>query len=119
MILVIQRYYLMVALAALAGCAADPVPTEQMRLTEQAVQQARAVGATEAQAEFQQALAKQLRATKNLQEQDYKRARVLAEEAELDARLAEVKLLREKSEGQLQGLQVGIKRLKQKLGEVR
>jgi hypothetical protein len=35
-----------VAFAALAGCATDPAPNEQIRLTEQALEQAKAVGAT-------------------------------------------------------------------------
>ncbi len=34
------------AVLALAGCANDPAPHEQMRLTEQAITQAKAVGAT-------------------------------------------------------------------------
>jgi len=33
------------AVVALAGCAADPAPNEQIRLTQQALEQANAVGA--------------------------------------------------------------------------
>ena len=89
MIFVRNRYLCILALSlAMAGCAVDPVPNEQLRLSEQAVAQARAVGATEQLAEMQLAEQKLAGANKNMGEQDYKRARVLAEEAELDARLA-------------------------------
>ncbi|MBB2495066.1 DUF4398 domain-containing protein [Aquipseudomonas ullengensis] len=105
------------ALLALAGCANDPAPNEQMRLTTQAVEQARAVGAQQIE-EMQLAEAKLTRAEKNMGEEDYKRARVLAEQAELDARLAEAKVLTQKSQAQLDELNVRITRLRKQLGDV-
>lgn len=105
-------------LLALAGCANDPAPTEQMRLTHQAVEQARAVGADEQIAEMQLAERKLARAEKNMGEEDYKRARVFAEQAELDARLAEAKVLNQKSQKQLDELNVRITRLRKQLGDV-
>lgn len=92
------------------------MPNEQLRLSEQAVAQARAVGATEQLAEMQLAEQKLARANKNMGEQDYKRARVLAEEAELDARLAESRVLTAKSQEQLADLQARITRLRKQLG---
>jgi hypothetical protein len=106
------------ALLLVAGCATDPVPSEQMRLTEQAVVQARAVGATAALPDMQLAEQQFARAQKNMLEQDYKRARMLAEQTELNARLAEAQVLTLKSQEQLALLQTRIKRLRVQLGEL-
>jgi hypothetical protein len=106
------------ALLALAGCASDPAPIEQMRLSEKALLQARAVGATEQLPEMLAAEQKFARAQKNMPEQDYKRARMLAEQAELEARLAEAQVLTAKSEVQLMALQASITRLRKQLGEL-
>lgn len=102
-------------LVALVGCTKDPAPIEQMRLTEQAVAQAKAVGADEQIPEMVLAEAQLARAQKNMNEQDYKRARMFAEQAELDARLAEGKALTAKSEKQLADLNARIKRLHKQL----
>ena len=105
------------AVLALAGCANDPAPVEQLRLTEQAVAQARAVGASAEQSpDMKLAEEKLARAQKNMGEQDYKRARIFAEQAELDARLAESKVLTEKSKAQLADLSARINRLRKQLG---
>lgn len=109
---------LALALLALAGCANDPAPQEQMRLTLQAVEQARAVGADAQLEEMQLAEQKLARAEKNMGEADYKRARVFAEQAELDARLAEAKLLKQKSQRQLDDMNAQITRLRTQLGEL-
>lgn len=114
----IQRLCSALALSLLlAGCASDPVPNEQMRLTEQAIEQARTVGAGQTNEAFKLALAKFALAQKNMTEADYKRARVLAEQAELDARLAEAQVLRNNSEAQLRSMNAAIERLRQRLGE--
>lgn len=99
----------------LAGCANDPAPHEQMRLTEQTLQQARAVGVDESIASMQLAQGKYARAQKNMGEQDYKRARQFAEQAEVDARLAEATLLTRKSGQQLQEINRRIQRVRQQL----
>ncbi|MBD2837422.1 DUF4398 domain-containing protein [Pseudomonas sp. JM0905a] len=106
------------AVLALAGCANDPAPIEQMRLTHKAVEQATAVGATDQIEEMKLAQEKLALAEKNMGEQDYKRARILAEEAELDARLAEAKVLTKKSQDQLAELTSRINRLRKQLGDV-
>lgn len=106
------------AVLALVGCASDPAPTEQMRLTEQAVKQAHAVGATAELEEMSQAEQKLARAQKNFDEKDFKRARVFAEQAELDARLAEARVLTQKSDEQLAELNARIVRLRKQLGDV-
>ena len=58
------------------------------------------------------------RAEKNMGEEDYKRARVFAEQAELDARLAEARVLNQKSQKQLDELNARITRLRKQLGEL-
>lgn len=113
----IPRLFTALTIVALAGCAGDPVPGEQMRLTEQAVAQARGLGADDSSEALQLALAKFAIAQKNMAEEDYKRARVLAEQAELDARLAEAQVLRNNSEAQLRSMNAAIERLRQRLGE--
>ncbi|GLU42238.1 DUF4398 domain-containing protein [Pseudomonas sp. NBRC 100443] len=106
-------------LCALAGCANDPLPNEQMRLTEQALDQARAVGATDEVAEFKLAEDKYQAAREALAGAANKRARQLTEQAELDARLAEAKVLTGKSAAQLAEQGKSIQRLRRQLGEVK
>lgn len=98
------------------GCVNDPAPNAQMQLTEQAVVQASAVGADSQLLEMKQAQDNLRLAQKNMGEEDYKRARMLAEKAELDARLAEVKVLVAKSEAQMTELRGKITKLRKQLG---
>jgi capsule polysaccharide export protein KpsE/RkpR len=106
---------LALAVLGLAGCANDPAPNEQLRLSEQALEQARAVGATEQVPEFKLAEDKLARAKSNMLGESYRDARMRAEQAELDARLGEARVLNQKSEEQLQVLQSRIKRLRKQL----
>nr|WP_237402979.1 DUF4398 domain-containing protein [Pseudomonas sp. MWU318] len=106
------------AVLALAGCANDPAPNEQMRLTEQAITQAKAVGATADELpEMKLAEDKLNRAKGNMTDESFKNARMRAEQAELDARLAEAKVLTQKSEEQLNVLNTRIIRLRKQLGD--
>ncbi|WP_460157541.1 DUF4398 domain-containing protein [Pseudomonas sp. S2_H10] len=114
----IRPLFAAVAIAALAGCATDPAPNEQFRLTEQALEQARAVGATaDDVSEMKLAEDKFNRAKGNMADQSFKNARMRAEQAELDARLAEAKVLTAKSEEQLNVLNTRIARLRKQLGD--
>lgn len=106
---------LALAMLGLAGCANDPAPNEQLRLSEQALEQARAVGATEQVEQFKLAEDKLARAKSNMLSESYRDARMRAEQAELDARLAEALVLNQKSEEQLQAMQTRIKRLRKQL----
>jgi len=110
-----QPLILALAMLGLAGCANDPAPNEQMRLSEQALEQAKAVGATEQVAELKLAEDKLARAKTNMATEDYRDARMRAEQAELDARLAEARVLTQKSEEQLEVLQTRVKRLRKQL----
>ena len=104
------------AALALAGCANDPAPNQQIRLTEQAVEQAKAVGATTDDVpELQLAEDKLVLARADMVEESYKDARIQAEQAELDARLAEARVLTQKSQEQLNVLNTRITRLHKQL----
>lgn len=105
-----------IVVLSLTGCASDPAPIEQLRLTEQALAQAKAVGADEQVAELAMAEAKLLQAHSAMQRDAFKDARVLAEQAELDARLAEARVLTQKSQDQLNELNSRINRLRKQLG---
>ncbi|WP_426203035.1 DUF4398 domain-containing protein [Pseudomonas sp. TWP3-1] len=106
------------AVLALAGCASDPAPNEQMRLTEQALEQAKAVGATADEVpEMKLAEDKFNRAKGSMAGESFKNARMRLEQAELDARLAEAKVLTQKSEAQLNVLNTRIVRLRKQLGD--
>lgn len=103
----------------LSACASDPAPTEQLRLSEQALNQAKALSiSTEQSPSLRLAEEKLALAQAAMQDQDYKQARVLAEQAELDARLAEAEHLTEKSHQQLVELSNAINRLRKQLGSV-
>lgn len=112
-----QPLFAALALLALAGCAADPAPHEQLRLSEQALEQAKAVGATEEVPELKMADAKLERARANMVTESFRDARLRAEQAELDARLAEARVLTLKSQEQLTLLQSRVNRLRKQLGE--
>lgn len=104
------------AVVALAGCAADPAPNEQIRLTQQALEQASAVGANADESpELKLAEDKFTQAKADMAEQSFKDARMQAEQAELDARLAEAKVLTRKSQEQLKVLNTRITRLRKQL----
>ncbi|MBJ9975216.1 DUF4398 domain-containing protein [Pseudomonas sp. S75] len=110
-----QPLMLLLALVGLAGCANDPAPNEQMRLSEQALEQARAVGATDQLDTFKLAEDKLSRARVDMTSQDFRDARMRAEQAELDARLAEAQVLTRKSDEQLKVVQSRVQRLRKQL----
>jgi Domain of unknown function (DUF4398) len=78
----------LVFLCALAACATTEPPETEMAQARAAVAQARPVVQQEALSEFAQAYAKLERAERAMQQGHYEHARLLAEEAEADARLA-------------------------------
>lgn len=112
----IRPIFAAMALASLFGCANDPAPTEQMKLTEQALMQATAVGATDDEPDMALAQAKLVKARADMQDKSYKDARMQAEQAELDARLAEARVLTLKSDEQLTQMNTRLNRLRKQLG---
>jgi phage gp16-like protein len=113
----VHPFYLLLGALALGGCASAPAPIEQMRLADQALDQARAVGATEDTAEFKLAVEKITQARSDMADKAFKAARLQAEQAELDARVAEAKVLTQKSQDQLAASNVRIDRLRKQLQE--
>lgn len=111
----IQPLFAAMMVASLVGCANDPVPDTQLELTQQAVDQAVAVGATDDQPDMALARSKLLQARAEMADKDYRQARMLAEQAELDARLAEARELTQKSQDQLDLLNTRIERLHRQL----
>jgi septal ring factor EnvC (AmiA/AmiB activator) len=112
----IRPLFAAVAITSLFGCANDPAPTEQLKLTEQAVAQAKAVGAMDDEPDMATAQSKLAQAQASVANTSYKQARMQAEQAELDARLAEAKVLTEKSNEQLTQVNTRLDRLRKQLG---
>jgi hypothetical protein len=115
----VHLFYPLLATLLLGACANTPAPVEQMRLTEQALEQARAIGAAEDSAEFKLAVDKAAQARADMSAQAFKAARVNAEQAELDARLAEAKVLVQKSQALLAIGTTRVERLRKQLEEAR
>lgn len=104
-----------VALGALllAGCAGNP-PTAQFALTESAVNSAVSAEATEYSAvEMRSAREKFKQAEIAMQDKDYDKARVLAEQAEWDARVAERKARAAKTQKALKDASQGVEDLRE------
>ncbi|MGV8916632.1 MAG: DUF4398 domain-containing protein [Pseudomonas sp.] len=111
----IRPLFVVAAFAALVGCANDPAPIEQLRLSDRAVEQAKAVGATEEVTEMALAQTKLVEAHADLAANANKQARMQAEQAELDARLAEAKVLTAKSQEQLSQVDIRVNRLRKQV----
>ena len=104
---------------ALSACASDPAPTEQLRLSDQALSQVKALGAdTERFTSLKLAEEKHAKAQDAMQSGDFKQARILSEQAELYARLAQGQFLTQQSQDQLDALAVRIDRLRKQLGSL-
>ncbi|GGJ90488.1 hypothetical protein GCM10009304_15270 [Pseudomonas matsuisoli] len=79
------------------GCtSADPAPTAQMELSEQALAQAQTIVGDTPSVLLEAAVHKLVLAREKMAQRDFRAARMLAEQAELDARLAEVRVINEK-----------------------
>ncbi len=80
------------AAVVMAGCASIPPPIEQMAVSKSALASAVSAGGSEyASVEMRSAQEKMERANRAMDKEDYENARRLAEEAQVDARLAEKK----------------------------
>ena len=103
-------------LMVLAGCAGVPAPTDQVELTRNAVGRAVTADATQyAPADMKSAQDKLYAVERALGEKNFVAARTLAEQAEVDANLAERKARAAKAQQQLLNAQKGIEVLKQEM----
>lgn len=97
----------------LAGCASNP-PTEQYAVTQSAVNSAVSAGGTEFSAvEMKSAQDKLKQAEIAMHDKKYDEARVLAEQAEWDARVAERKAQAIKAEQAVKDSRIGVQELRQ------
>ncbi|HLD66453.1 MAG TPA: DUF4398 domain-containing protein [Pseudomonas sp.] len=97
----------------LAGCAGNP-PSEQLAVSQSAVNSAVSAGGPEyAAVEMKSAQDKLNQAERALQDQRYEEAKRLAEQAEWDARVAERKSQAAKAEKAVQDAKLGVEELRQ------
>jgi hypothetical protein len=85
---VLQPAVVALLAASLAACGGLPRPTEQVELARAAVSQAQPIAATEGAPELKSAEAKLSAAEQAMKAGDHVAARVLAEQAEVDAKYA-------------------------------
>ncbi|VVP09551.1 hypothetical protein PS850_03291 [Pseudomonas fluorescens] len=97
----------------LAGCAGNP-PTEQFAVTESAVNGAVSAGGTEfAAVEMKSAQDKLKQAEIAMHDKKYAEAKILAEQAEWDARVAERKAQAMKADQAVKDSQKGVQEMRQ------
>jgi hypothetical protein len=105
------------ALGTLAACSSTPAPTEQMAVSRTTINRVAAAPsvATTAPVELQQARDKLMQAEKAMTAQDYRSARRLAAEAEVDARVAETRADAARNAASLTQVQDGIRALQEEI----
>ncbi len=103
-----------VLLAAAAGCATSPVPDEKIAVAKASVQRAEQSGAPElAPVEMAQARDKLARAQTAAADRNLQPATELAEQADLDAQVAEATAQEKKSQQAAQQLEASLQALRQ------
>lgn len=103
-------------LGALSACASVPSPDDQIVLSKNAISRAVSADATQyAPLEMKVAQDKMFLMERAMGERDYVQARILAEQIEVDASLAERKARAMKWQQQLQQSRAGIQVLKQEM----
>ena len=105
-----------VVAAALSACASAPIPEQQISLSKEAVNRAVSADATQyAPLEMKAAQDKMFLMERTLGEKNYPQAKLLAEQIEADANLAERKARAVKWQKQLTDARSGIQVLKQEM----
>lgn len=98
------------------SCASSRPPAEDIARAESTIKQAEQVGAQNyAPLEIREARKKLDRANNLVKEKEYEKARRLAEQAEVDAELAEAKTLSEKAQRAVRELRESIKALREEI----
>lgn len=104
------------AVMLIASCASTPAPTEQMAVSKAAVNSASSAGGNEfAPLQLKSAMEKMDSAEQAMAKKDYLRARQLAEQAQVDARLAEATARASKARKAADTLQEDSRVLRQEL----
>lgn len=103
-------------LLALTGCASAPVPTEQFAVAQSSIERATAAGAAEhAALEIKTARDKLAAAQRAVEDEEYAKASALAEEASVDAKLAEAKSESAKAKRSVSEIQDNLRSLRNEL----
>ena len=113
----IRTTAVVLALGALAACSSAPKPTEQMAVSRTTVNRVAAEPevASNAPVDIQKARDKLMRADKAMADKDYKMARRLSEEAEVDARVAETRADAAQNANNLKQVQDSIRALQDEI----
>ena len=113
----IRTTAVVLALGALAACSSTPKPTEQMAVSRTTVNRVAAEPevASNAPVDIQKARDKLMRADKAMADKDYKMARRLSEEAEVDARVAETRADAAQNANNLKQVQDSIRALQDEI----
>jgi hypothetical protein len=109
------RILVVAACAALVGCSTTPPPMAELAVAKAAVERAEQPAARHAPDELLGAQRKLAAAQTALRSEDYERARRLADEAEIDARLALAISESSQARQSLEQVKQGIATLKQEL----
>lgn len=105
-----------IAILTVSGCASTgDMPREQMAVARAAVDRAAGPAGADAPLEVSEARSKLERATAAVARKDYDEARRLAEQAEVDANLAEAKSHSVRSDRALQEVREGIRQLREEI----
>lgn len=105
-----------VAVMLMAGCASNPAPTEQMAVSRAAISNAMGAGGSEfAPLQLKSALDKMNAAEKAVADKNYELASRLAEQAEVDAKLATEMARSAKAQKAAEALQDDIRVLRQEI----
>lgn len=100
----------------LSACASIPAPTEQMAVSKVALNNAVSAGAGEsAQLELRNAQEKLDRANAAMSAEEFERARRWAEQAEVDAKLAEAKARSTKAYKAVEEVQASLRALREEI----
>lgn len=105
------------ALGVLTACSSTPKPTEEMAVARTAVNRVAAAPATATAApvDLQRAQEKLILAEKAMAQEDYRNARRLAAEAEVDARVAETRADATRNAANLAQVQDSIRALQEEI----
>lgn len=107
---------LTLACSVVAGCANRSAPVEQIAVAKAAVNEATTTGAAElAPVEFRSSMEKMNAAERAMDDRDYDRARRLAEQAEVDARLASARARSAKAQKAAEAVQENLRVLRQEI----
>ena len=100
----------------IAGCASIPAPTEQMAVSKAAVNNALSAGSNEfAPVQLKSAMEKMDAAERAMTERNYELARQLAEQAQIDAKLAGTMARSSKAQKAADALQEGSRVLRKEI----